>query len=508
MRSMTLGSRTASSLTLLLATAALAGCGGDDEAAELVERVPADAVFYGEAVVQPEGDLQAELEDLLAAFPDGEEAGDAIVGAIEDTEDGEEIDFEEDIQPWLGERAAIFFTDFSEEGEGAVLVETEDEGAARDALSEFAGEGYESRDVDGVELYENDEDDAYAVFDGLAASGNVAGVEQAIATRDEDPLSEEDRFTESIERVESELGFAFLDLPALVEQIPEEEIGGSPEEFFELSGVDSNEPVVLGASVEDGTVRVDQVAGGMEITDGEGALGELPSDAVLAFAFSGSIDFIADAFAAGIQQGASEDGLSPEEANQLLEQAFGVNPAEVLEGVETIGLFARGGAADLGGAAFADLAGEEDATGIIEAAEQTLEQSGQDPGPLPSGVEGEGFAIEIGGLPFQLLVTSDGARVLAGTSEEQVAAARGEGVETLEQSGRLDEAREALGDEDFTPAFLLDGELLSGLAGGLGAFVPGVGTAVPYLEPLGLITSGTRSEDDLVITRTAIEIEE
>ena len=58
------GTPVAPALVALAATV-LAACGGA-EAVDPAERTPADAILYGQAVVQPEGDLKTTIEDLLA----------------------------------------------------------------------------------------------------------------------------------------------------------------------------------------------------------------------------------------------------------------------------------------------------------------------------------------------------------------------------------------------------------------------------------------------------------
>lgn len=493
------------------ATAALAGCGGGDDVAALAERAPADSFFYGEAVVQPEGDLQTSIEDILASFPGGDQATEDIIAQIEEGEEG--VDFEEDIEPWLGERVGVYFNAVEDdEPQGAALIETEDEDAASDSLAEIE-DGAESRDFEGVELFEiPDEDTAYAVFDGIVAFGDVEAVEQAITT--EGGLSEEERFSEEVDGfdADTQLAFGWLDVQSILDSVPEEDLGSSPEEiqqFFELTGTDPEVPVVFSLAVEDNVVRFDQISGGEPVGDTEGVLAGLPGDSIAAFALSGaSLDVFAEGFQAGIEQGASEEGADPEEIQQMLEQAFGVDPVELIEGIETLGVFVRGGGIDLGGAAFIDLASEQEASDALDALEQALTQSGQRTSPLPSEQGGEGFQIEVAGLPVPLLVTTDGARILLASSPEQAAAAGGEGTETLEDSGTLGEATDLLGDDEFTPAFYLDGGAVVDLVGAFGASDPSLGMALPYLEPLGRVVSGTRTDGDRVISRTAIEIEE
>src|SRR5687768_17124358 len=100
----------------------IAGCGdggSDGPSRELIEFAPADAIFFAEATVRPEGDLKEDIESILDRFPDGDELGDTIIREIDKgiEEEAGDATYEDDIEPWLGERAAVFFTDLAPESD-------------------------------------------------------------------------------------------------------------------------------------------------------------------------------------------------------------------------------------------------------------------------------------------------------------------------------------------------------------------------------------------------------
>src|ERR687892_2478005 len=101
-------------LTLaVLSTFALAaaGCGSEDEAASgASELVPAGALMYGEATLDPSGDQKEAIDSILAKFPGGGQAGDKLKELIEKglRESDAPISFKDDIEPWLGDEAGFF----------------------------------------------------------------------------------------------------------------------------------------------------------------------------------------------------------------------------------------------------------------------------------------------------------------------------------------------------------------------------------------------------------------
>ncbi len=125
----------------LVACAALlvAGCGGGGGGAndDLASLAPSDASLYLESVIQPEGGQKDAIESLASRVGGIQDPGGAILSRLNAVlaQSGADVSYEQDIQPWLGKRAAIFFQSF----EGgpppfAAIIETTDSGAAQDFL--------------------------------------------------------------------------------------------------------------------------------------------------------------------------------------------------------------------------------------------------------------------------------------------------------------------------------------------------------------------------------------
>ena len=112
--------------------------------------------MFVEGSIRPEGDLKESIDSVLERFPDGDQVGDELIKTIDESarEDGQDFTYEDDIEPWLGERAAFYATSFevnptsgdddspTDLSDGAFIAETTDEDEARERIRELAeGEG-------------------------------------------------------------------------------------------------------------------------------------------------------------------------------------------------------------------------------------------------------------------------------------------------------------------------------------------------------------------------------
>ena len=258
-----------------------AGCGDDEESGgstDLTEFAPADAPVFVEGAIRPEGDLKDSIDAILERFPDGDTVGDELIKSINESarEDGEDFTYEDDIEPWLGERAAFYARSFevdtsvSANGEsptdlsnGAFIAETTDEDQAREKIRELGeGEGeVTEREYNGV-TYElsPDEDNpgdltAAAVFDGVAVAGTEQGVKDTIDASQGDSLATNAEYAEFREERGSDLLLsAYADVRALLEAIPPSP-GFSAQQRTALLGAYGDfvdEPVIFGAEVDRG----------------------------------------------------------------------------------------------------------------------------------------------------------------------------------------------------------------------------------------------------------------
>jgi hypothetical protein len=184
--------RAASLAALSLLAALVVACGGGAASgdADPASAVPANAMLYAEVAIRPEGELR---EDALAAAgkvlstqdPEGK-MRELLDRALAESGDSD-LDYDRDIKPWLGERAAVWLsTRLDDEGDpsGSVVVDVTNGEDAMGAIRRGAKE--EGRTLtkgshNGVD-YEVDEDGVAAgvVDDELLLIGPEAEVKASI----------------------------------------------------------------------------------------------------------------------------------------------------------------------------------------------------------------------------------------------------------------------------------------------------------------------------------------
>ena len=128
--------------TLLVAcvaasAAVIAGCGGSGGSSSDADvgpaaAVPASAALYIDGTVKPTGQAQTDAKAVLGKVLDTADPGGKIVSLLEGQakSNGHPFDYQQDVAPWLGEKAGFFFTDLGENAQkGAAVIETTNPGA-------------------------------------------------------------------------------------------------------------------------------------------------------------------------------------------------------------------------------------------------------------------------------------------------------------------------------------------------------------------------------------------
>jgi hypothetical protein len=155
-------------------------CPPPDDAEELV---PADALAYLHANLDPDTDEYRDAADLIANLPVlGGLAVDQGAGLIP-SPGGTRLNFDDDIRPWFGGEAAIVVLP----GTGLIpervdLLEVEDSQAAADYTQSLAVGAVETSDYEGIEVSVDQKDVATAEVNGFLAVGTEDGVQAVIAT--------------------------------------------------------------------------------------------------------------------------------------------------------------------------------------------------------------------------------------------------------------------------------------------------------------------------------------
>jgi Protein of unknown function (DUF3352) len=282
----------------LVAASLLIGCGGGGSSSDEdpATAVPADAMFYAELVVRPEGSLR---EDAIAAAgkvlaTDDPEARirELLREAFRD--EGAEIDYDRDVEPWLGERAGFWVKPTAAKDHfGVVLLAATDTDEALESLQtvlESDGATVTERSHGGTDYLVSSEEVAASIVGDFVAIGREPEVQRTIDAAEGDSLAETDEYGDAIGALEAErLAHFWLDTAGAFEAAARQD----PELDRLRSLVPLGDmPPVAGAFLADGDrLAVDlEVRSGQDLgieTHGTPLLEELPGDT---WAAAGSAD--------------------------------------------------------------------------------------------------------------------------------------------------------------------------------------------------------------------------
>jgi len=498
---------------LLLTLAALttsivlaAGCGNDEAStsSDAAALAPAGSFLYAEATLRPEGDQKAAIDNLVSKFPGEGSAGERIRRLLDTamSESDSKLSYADDIEPWLGDEAAFFVSGLSPSGEepdAAAMVATEDEDASVAAIEKDEEDAKKS-DYKGHALYLLSEDDgAAAVVDGWVLLGNAGGVKAAIDTAEGgEAIEGDERFKSTLEdAADDRLGFMYVDLPGVIEQVEKSPDAAALGQFRDLF----KEPVLVTADADDngvrfeGTVPVSALAGLPFVAEGSAIVDELPADSWLAMAqpdLGKTIDVYVNLLAGTV---GGRDVIA-----QQLKAATGLDLEEdVVSWMGDWGVFVRGASvADLNGALILETSDEAASGRFIDAMVKLIRDTGGGDvsvGALRAPGGGQGATLTGPDVPQPVhFFQRDGKVVLAFGD----AAARDafDPAERLGDSAGFTEAKEALGGDYAVSFYVAMGPILD-LAESAGAGASAeFQEALPYLEPLGALVGGARKDGD------------
>ena len=505
-------------LTFTAASCGESGSAGPGDPAALV---PADAALYVEAAVQPQGGRR---EDALAAagkIMRTDDPAAKLRGLIDEqlAEEGDGLTWERDFASWLGEEAGVWASNLQRgEPSFAVIVASADADNAKSALarieqtseSEYTGRSYAGLDykVDGDGM-------AHGIVDDFVVLGTESGFKRTADTRDGDKLVDSERYEEAIGELEEDrLGHFYLDAKLVADAALEQDsaAAGELEQFKSLLPLDKLGPIT-GAFTADGDgMTLDTVVTGVpegpfrdlaQLWSGDASelLSELPGDAWTAFAaphLGASAQSLSSRFAGAI--GSAAVAAQVKEATGLDLQA------DVFSWIGDVGVFVRGSdMATLDGAlviASTDDARAEAAFGKIVGL--IGKQSGAPPRPVQVDGAGAAFAIAAPGAMRPVVLARGEGRVVAAYGEAAATAALAPDAK-LGDAASFAAAEEILGD-GLKPSFLLSMPEAIRLAEALGATDAEFAEVRPYLETLGVITSGGRAEGERVQSRMAVTL--
>lgn len=507
-------------LSLLVAVLALAasavGCGGAASSgdADPGRAVPASALLYAEMTLRPDGDVEAGARAALGKILDSDDPGAELRESLDELIAREDSDpptatFENDVDPWLGDRAALWAAQPAagrdEDAFGAVVAVRDAEAANEFLRREQAGS--EKKTYRGVEyLFEAGSDEtAYAVTEDLMLVGAESEFKQMVdvLAGEGSPLVEAKGYEAAIEPLTDErLGHAYLDLPRLVDAaLAADPSAAAFKQFLPLDRI----PAVALALLADGDrVAIESAArseGGLLGIPGLGAggssplLGELPGDAWAAFAVpdlgktsAGLIDSIAG-------------GLGSVAIAAQIREATGLDiRADVLDWIGDVAFFVRGDSADdLDGGLVIDVVDDAKAASAFGKL-AVLVAGGSRPEPVELPGAESAFRLSVEGMPQPVFMARAPGKVVVALGQPAAADALTPATK-LAESELFEQAKEALGG-DFEPSLIVSAPTALTLAETAhpdrGAKFAG---AKRYLDALSVLVAGAEQDGDFTRSR-------
>jgi hypothetical protein len=498
-------------IAAVLSALALAACGDDSSSGgtgpDPATVTPADSVVYVEATVKPEGEQKDDLLDALSKLTGDDDPGAAIRGQIEEAvgEDDSGLSYQEDVEPWLGQRAGVFVLEVGKkDAEAAVAAGTTDPDATQATIDKAAeGEDSEERTYEDVTYRIDENGDAIGVVGDFLVGGTKTAFEAAVDALAGDSLADDSEATDALDSApDGSIFRAYVDATSLIDQLVES--GQASEE--QLAPVqDQLDALAEGPVVVSGSATADSItveASGPEGAAGDGSavtIADLPSESWLAVAVpmlgqavgQGYENFITG-FQSGFESGFDRlpDAKVPDVGGEV-EAATGLDLSKDLSWAGDASLSVEGTSLFGLGAGMAIETDDEDAAAAaIEKLRVALNREESIlVRPTPSG-----FKLQTTGTPIGAEVAIEDGKVIvaiAGTTVEDVL----NPPEALSDAEPFGEATGALG-EGLDPSAYIDFEAILALVESTGQVQPDLEAARPTLEALDFLIAGSSGDDD------------
>ena len=506
---------------LLAALAALfaAGCGGGGDSssgADPATVMPADAPVFIRATVRPEGETKAEIEALAQKIAGVDDLGGLIVEELENSasEDGEELDFEKEIDPWLGDEAGIFLQEYEgEDFEGygvAIQVSDEDEASSFvDKQAESSDEVAEDGSYEGVDFKVQEDETTVGVFDGLVVFAEDEAIFKSMVDASNGKnLAGEASYGDATANVpDDSAAEVFVDIGALIDEAGGQ-IDAESKIFFDALGIEPDEATAVASVVPGSTDQVEvdlstNLSGENPPSgDASGLLGTLPATAVGALA---SAEF-GKRFNEGIEQIDREGipgSVPPNQLKSTLKEA-GIDLEAIAGSIGDVGLYVTGNSEKtLAGALVLETEEESEAKNTVANLGLFLRKAGVSGVSAVNG-EASGFSIrtpELGRQP--VVVVAKGSRIAIGYGLASVGSAFQESGKALADSSAYKDATSALGSTPIS--VFVNGPSALNLATALmPAGDEGFDAAKPYLQKVEYLALGSEASGDLATAKLIV----
>lgn len=515
----------ASIVAVLAAALVVAGCGGGSGGGggEPAGLAPKNAPVYLALNLAPEAKVSEELDALTKNVLGIENVGEFVAEKLENAAlgSGEKFNFEEEVEPWLGERAGMYLAGYDGNdfhGYG-LAIETTNAGEAEEFLETRVeadheeGEEGEEGEFEGDKYWVEPEDESVLgmVGDYVVFGETKADFEEMVEAFEGEGLNESPKYKKAIESAGSDgIGYVYVDIGGLIEQAK----GSIPAEskaVFDLVGIEPQKATAVATVVphsEQIEVDVSSNLGKATASSGDASklLESLPATAVFGFASS---EF-GKSFGEGIDE-LSEKGIpgqiEPGELKGALE-LVGINLDQIAESIGDVGGFAEGSnSANLDGAIVLETDNASEAKNTVSSVGTLLRDAGTKGVTVISG-ELSGFSVHAAELgPKPLIVGAAGEKIVIAYGPKAAAQALRTNIKTLGTTADFEAAKGALGSTPIS-AFIDGGPGLKLVE----ALLPPskqaeLAEAKPYLQKITYAAIGSEAKGSTTTAKVIIGLQ-
>lgn len=494
-----------------------AGCGGGDDAESgPASVVPSSAPLYFDVTLRPEGEAADQAEAALGKVLDSADPSQELITLIEQeaAAEGDPLDYEAEVEPWLGEKFAVFLTTIggdSADSEGAFVFETTDVEEAYEYFKTSERASGESGEYEGTEYIVDDEGDWLGPVDDFIVGGDPNAFKAAVDAGN-DNLGESDEFNDSVgDLPEDSLATFYLPPEQFLDAIDEQELDAEARPFAEKALGDAlDEPILGDLTASADALTLEFSAGGEGAEPGESDLLEtLPADTWLGLGLAD----VGAAVGRGLESLDEADipNLDADQIREQLQTQSGIDlNQDVIEPLGDAAVFVQGTTqANLSGALVIETSDPTASGQLLSKLQTLIRQQGKAAGvnvaPLASATGDQGFQLTDPELKQPIQVVQRGERIVAGYGQGSVdqVLEGGTGAQTLASNPAFTGAKEAIGDLGID-AFLSFAPVFQ-LAEAMGAADdPSYQRAKPYLDKLESVAVGSGAEDDRSLVRLIV----
>ena len=500
---------------LLVLALVVGGCGGGGADGDLdpATLMPADTALYVEAVLRPEGD---DARAFAAKVLKTEDPGAKIRQLIDDAarEGGQEdFSFDEDVDPWLGDRAAVAVSDLDrDEPRFVAVIATKDEDLAGDVIAREARE-QKAREGSsgGVDYWVDPDGEVAGVHEGaVLLASDERTFTRAVAAGEDQSLADVDAYTSAIDDLPDErIGTFYVDTRRFFDAAKAEAGNDPAASAFLDQFAGSSEPTAGALLVSEDTMTFETLSGipkgfgGLFGLAGSGStplVAEVPADA---WGAAGVADVGAGLKTLMDQLGGALGGAVLQEQ---LRSELGIDlQRDVFSWMGDTAFFVRGESLDeIDGAAVIEVTDPDRAAAAFPKLIGLARQQGELAFD-PVGIDGasQAFAAPVEGAPQPVVaaLAEDRVVIAFGPEAAQNALAGGERFGDSDLYGR---AKEAVGGTE--PSIVVGFEPILALVEAAAAGDPDFDEARPYLETIDLVAGGAEKDGDRIRQRFALKL--